>query len=308
MQIHNYYRIFFPFFVIILLMLSGVQQFHPQTKIIKPTNAGSRVSIIVSGKERIYYQLSADKAVVLHVKGPGKLKIITRGQFNSSVNGYWNYSVLYRIDGTEKTKADFNLVKRDAKAMFKDKSLGIPASAENIEIELSRGEHTIELWSQSQNSKIHARFLFTSIKEKKIDWIPLSPIYPNDPVSLVTNEDVFSYYRFSAKKPLKIRITGPTTLRILNRLEINYKMKGAVNYRLQVKEDKAVKNTYMLCSTASDITTYKKPIGKIPGKANEIIINVPAGKHIYEIIPIDEDKKTVLARILFPKQDVKLEE
>ena len=304
----NYFNRSFSFLLVILLLLSGSLQTHSQTNIIKPKNAGAKVSIIVSGKSRTYYQLSNDKAMVLTVKGPGKLKIITRGQFNSSNNNYWNYSVIYRIDRTKKIKADFNQVKRDANAEFKDISLGIPAGGENILIDLDRGEHTIELWNESANPKIHARFIFTEVKEKKIDWIPLSPLYPNEPVSLVTNEDVVSYYRFSSKKPLKVRITGPSTLRILNRLETSYKMKGVINYRIQVKEDKSIKNTYMLNCIGSDVTTYKKSGGKIPGKANEIVINVPAGTHLYEIIPLDKDKNTVLARILFPKQDVKLEE
>jgi hypothetical protein len=291
-----------------LLILSGIQRTHSQTKIIKPKNIVSKVSIIVSGKSRTYYLLTNDNATVLSVKGPGKLKIITRGQFNSSNNEYWNYSVIYRIDGTKKIKVVFNKVRRDANAEFKGVSLGIPAAGENIYIDFARGEHTIELWSESANPKIHARFIFTEGKEKKINWIPLSPLFPNEPVSLVTNEDVVSYYRFSSKKPLKIRITGPTTLKILNRLEASYKMKGIINYRIQVKEDKVLKNTYMLNCIGSDVTSYKKPCGKIPGKANEIVINVPGGTHLYEMIPLDKDKNTVLARILFPKQDVKLEE
>jgi hypothetical protein len=308
MKIQNNFNRSVSFLLIVLVLILGTLQTYSQTKIIKPKIAGVKVSIIVSGKNRTYYQLSNDKVIMLTVKGPGKLKIITRGQFNSSNNNYWNYSLFYRIDGTEKIKTDFNRVNRDANSEFKDKSLGIPAEGENILIDLARGEHTIELWSESASPKIHARFIFTETKEKKINWIPLSPLFPNEPVSLVTNEDVVSYYRFSSKKPLKIRITGPTTLRILNRLETSYKMKGVINYRIQVKEDIIVKNTYMLNCIGSDVTSYKKPCDKIPGKANEIVINVPGGTHLYEIIPLDKDKNTVLARILFPKQDVKLEE
>jgi hypothetical protein len=183
--------------------------------------------------------------------------------------------------------------------------MGFPTVGENIIIELSRGEHTIELWSGSVNSRISTRVLFTEIKEKKIDWVSLSPMYPNEPVSLVTNEDVVSYFRYSTAKPLKIKITGPTTLRVLNRAEFDYKMKGKLNYRVKVKEDNKVKNTYMLCSDRSDITKYKKDGKRTPGKANEIVINVPSGTHTYEIITLD--KYSILARILFPKNDIKLE-
>jgi hypothetical protein len=75
-----------------------------------------------------------------------------------------------------------------------------------------------------------------------------------------------------------------------------------------VKEDKAVKNTYLLSSFRSEVTVYRRGCGKTPGKAREIVITVPKGTHIYEIIPLDKDKETILARILFPKKDVKIKE
>ena len=85
-------------------------------------------------------------------------------------------------------------------------------------------------------------------------------------------------------------------------------MKGRINYRVQVKEDGEIKNTYLLSSVRSEVTSYKKDGEKIPGKAKEIVISVPGGTHIYKIIPLDEDKNSILGRILFPKNDMKLEE
>jgi len=298
------------FLILILIFLLPLNLFSasPKTKVLKPKNASAKVSIIISGKSKIYYPLSFKEPAILITKGPGELKIITRGQLNSQWNNNLDYSVYYRINGAEKIKVDFTNVKQDANAAFENESLGFPGTGKDIMIELGRGEHTIELWKGAENPKINSRFLFTNIKEKKIDWVPLSPLFPNEPVSLVTNEDVISYYRFSATKPLKVKITGPTTIRVLNRLENDYQMKGRINYRIQVKEDGKVKNTYMLNSVSSDLTKYKNDGRRTPGKAKEIIINVPGGTHAYEIIPLDKDKNTVLARVLFPKKDVKLEE
>jgi len=186
--------------------------------------------------------------------------------------------------------------------------LGFPGTGESFVIELNRGDNTIELWCQTERPKIFVRFLFNEIKEKKIDWISISPSFPNDPVSLVTNEEVATYYRFSLKKPLKIKITGPTTLRIFNRVENHYQMKGRIDYRLQVKEDGKVKNTYQLSSIRSDVTVYKKNCGRTPGKAKEILITVPGGTHVYEILPLDKDKDSILGKVLFPKKDIRLKE
>lgn len=293
------------FFVLIFLASNFICFAAPKTKVLVPKNANSAISIIVSGKSYKYYPLSADESLILTTKGSGKLKIITRGHLNSQSGSSLDYVIYYRINGGEKIKSEFKSIKPDNKAAFREVSMGFPTVGENIIVELSRGEHTIELWSGSVNFRISSRVLFTEIKEKKIDWVSLSPMYPNEPVSLVSNEDVVSYFRYSTAKSLKIKITGPTTLRVLNRAEFDYKMKGKLNYRVKVKEDNKVKNTFMLCSDRSDITKYKKDGKRTPGKANEIVISVPSGTHTYEIITLD--KCSILARILFPKKDIKLE-
>jgi hypothetical protein len=277
----------------------------PKTKVLIPKKANGEISIIVSGKSYKYYPLLTDESLVLTVKGPGKLKVICRGRLETKLENSLDISVNYRIDGGKKIRVDFNHVKSDHKSVFKNTSLGLPSLAENIIIELSRGEHTIEIWSGSKKYKISTRSLFTQIKEKKIDWVSLSPLYPNEPVSLITNENVVSYFRYSSIKILKVKVTGPTVLRVLNRFEFDYRTKGKINFRVEVKEDKKVRNTYMLCSDRSDVTRYNRDGKHIPGKANEIVINVPAGTHIYEINPLDQC--SVLARILFPKKDIKLE-
>ncbi len=277
----------------------------PKTKVLIPKNSNGAISIVVSGKSYKYYPLLVDESLILTTKGPGKLKVIVRAHLESQNGKSSNFTINYKINGGKKIEVNFNNVKRDNKSVFKNSSLGFPSVGENIMIELSRGEHTIEIWSGSDQYKISTRSLFTEIKEKKTDWVSLSPMYPNEPVSLVTNENVISYYRYSSAKTLKIRITGPTTLRILNRFEFDYRTKGKINFRLEVKEDKKVRNTFLLCGDRSDVTKYKKDGKHIPGKANEIVINVPSGTHTYEINPLD--KCSVLARILFPKKDIKLE-
>ena len=294
-------------FVLIILTVSSFYcQGVSKTRIIVPKNVSSSIKINVSGKSLKYYPLSNEEANILSVRGPGKLKIITRAQIPGEQKKSLDYFIYYRINGGKKIKVDFNNARADKNASFISKLIGFPSIGENIIVELSRGENTIEIWSGTPNQKIYSRSLFTEIKEKKIDWVKISPMYPNEPVSLVTNEDVLSYFRYSSPKHLKIRITGPTVLRVLNRIEFNYKMKGKINYRVEVNEDKKFINTYMLCSDRSEITRYKNDGKRTPGKANEIVINVPSGTHTYELMPLDN--YTVLARILFPKKDIKLEE
>lgn len=294
-------------FVIFIVFASAFQLMAgSNTKVLKPKNATSKTTIIIWGKSRTYYPLTFTQSTILTVKGPGTLKIITRERVQTQNSQ--DYSVYYSLNGEQKNNIDFRNVTKDSKASFRDKNLGFPGAAGIFTIELGRGENTIEFWRNSEKTLIDARFLFTPLKEKKFKWVSMSPLFPNEPVALVTNEEVYTYYRYSEEKPLKIKVTGPTTLRVLNRIENHYQMKGRINYRLQVKEDKSVKNTYQLSSVRSEVTVYKKGCGRTPGKANEIIITVPGGTHRYEIIPLDKDKNSILARILFPKKDVRLKE
>lgn len=277
----------------------------PKTKVLLPKNASEPVIINVAGKGFKYYSIPSDEFLLYSVRGPGKLKIISRAQLNVNSESSLDYTLYYRINGGEKNKVEFRSVKADNNSFFEIALLGSPCIGENIIIELPRGENSVEIWSGSANQNIYARALFTSIKLKKINWISLSPMYPNEPVSLVTNEDVVTYFRYSSAKPLKLIITGPTTLRVLNRVEFDYKMKGKFSYRIEAKEDNKLKNTYMLLTDRSDVTRYKKDGKRTPGRANEIVINVPSGTHTYEISALD--KCSVLGRILFPKKDIKLE-
>lgn len=300
-----------PKFLILILVLclpfSSLVQ-GSDTKALKPKNAKTKIKTIISGKSKTYYPLQFKEPSIISVRGPGKLKVITRVWFVSDEEQQLDYKLYYRIDGTHENEVEFNNVKRSETVTYKNYSLGVPGIGKNIILELGLGEHTIELWPGTKTPKVAARYLFTKTREKKINWVSLSPLYPKEPVDLVSRENVIHYFRFSKSKPLIVKINGPTILRILNRMENHYYMKGRINYRLQVKEDGDVKNTYLLSSVRSEITSYKNDGEKIPGKAKEIVINVPGGTHIYEIVPLDKDKKTILGRILFPKKDMKLEE
>jgi hypothetical protein len=293
--------------ILILCLPIGLLATDSNTKVLRPINAETKIPTIISGKNRSYYPLPLKDPSIISVKGPGKLKVISRVRFESDVKQTLDYNLCYRIDGTMKNDMEFEGVKRSKNATYKNALLGIPGAGKDLVLELGLGEHTIEFWCETEVPKVAVRYLFTKAKKKKIDWVSLAPLYPKEPVDLVSSENVTHYFRFSRNKPLKVKITGPTILRVLNRMENHFYMKGRINYRLQVKEDGDVKHTYLLSSVRSEVTSYRNNGTKIPGKAKEIVINVPSGTHTYEIVPLDKDKNSILGRVLFPKSDIKLE-
>ena len=293
----------------IILMVSScaVAQSTKKKQYLKPANNTKRVTTVISEKQRSYYSLSSNDASIISVKGPGVLLVKTRGRFTPDENSHKNsYAITYRIDGGSVETETVNGVVRSKNATYRNGALGVPAEPKDLEIELGRGNHTIEFLLPSDDIRVAARYYFLSRKAKKRDWIAFSPIPPSEPVDLISGESSVSYYRFSLQSPLHIEVIGPTELRVLTRMENHYHMKGSIHYRIQVTENKRVINTYQLSSRRSEVAQYKDDKDLVPGKACEFVISVPKGKHNYEIISLDKDKTTVLGRCMIPLMDVKL--
>ncbi|MCX6234777.1 MAG: hypothetical protein NT175_08640 [Bacteroidetes bacterium] len=235
------------------------------------------------------------------------MKVNTRGQFKPEEGDLLKYEVLYTVDGGAQKSVTISAVKRSKMATYSNGTLGVPSQLKDFEIELLRGNHTIEFKLKENIIDVSARYEFTPTKVKKQEWLVFSPMQPSEPIDLISKETTIGYYRFSMEKPLKVEIIGPTELRVLTRTENQYQMKGRINYRVQVKENNIVINTYQLNSKLSEIAVYKDDKALIPGTACEFVIYVPNGKHTYEISPLDKDKSTLLGRLLLPKKDVKLE-
>jgi len=293
--------------ILLILVYSGVSaQSSGKHKYLKPINFQKKVTHIISGKSRSYYSLNAEKSSIINVQGPGVLRVISRGRFVPKAGNKISYEIEYTIDGSEQNKNKVSGAMRAKETTYLNSSLGIPGQLKDFEIELGRGYHTIDFKLKDGTVPVAVRYRFTPTKAKKQEWLAFSPVQPSEPVDLITREKTVCYYRFSMEKPLVVEINGPTQLRVLTRIENHYQMKGRIDYRMQVKENNEVKNTYLLSSRRSEITVYKDHNELIPGKACEFVIIVPKGRHTYEILPLDKDKNTLLGRFLLPKKDVKL--
>lgn len=293
---------------LIFIYSSMTAQSSSKSQAIKPAGFQKKITTVVSGKTRNYYALSTIDASVISVQGPGKLKVNTRGQFRPGENDMIKYTVLYTVDGGEQKSIAVTNAERSMNATYQDGTLGVPGELKTFEIDLSRGSHTIEFKLKEISYNVAARYVFTPSKLVKQDWTAFSPALPSEPVELISKESTTTYYRFSQAKPLKIEIFGPTELRVLTRTENHFQMKGRINYRIQVRENGLVMNTYQLNSKVSEVATYKDVKEMIPGTACEFVVYVPKGKHIYEIQPLDQDKSTLLGRLLIPVKDIKLEQ
>lgn len=271
---------------------------------LKPRDAGGEIAVVSLGKTRTYYALSSRRPAAVEVKGPGDLRILTRARFGPKSKDELDYRIRYRTDGGEEQTLDAEGVGRSEEAKYKDASLGKPGDSKDFVVKIGRGYHTIELILSDSLPRVSARFLYAPRKQKKTRWVAMTPIAPIEPVDLYAGEETAHYYRFSSTKPLKIDIIGPTELRVLTRVENSFNMKGRANYRIQVKQNGQVLQSFQLSSKRSETTTYRNNSKLVPGKAREIVFKVPKGRQQYEIVSLE--KGTLLGQVMFPQKDAKL--
>lgn len=294
--------------LLMALSLPPVMAQSSKTRLIKPTDYQQKVVTVINKKDRSYYQLDATKASVVRVQGPGRLRVISRAMFADAASAKASYSLQYDVDGGEKQTKKFSGIKRASDASYKISAMGAPGIGKDFEIALGRGNHTINFVNNTPAQPVAIRYIFVPGKAKKRDWIPFSPLKPMEPVEIISGESSVTYYRFSNEKPLQVTVIGPTELRVLSRIENHYNMRGRIDYRVQVSEKEKIINTYLLSSSRSDVAAYKENTDLIPGKGCEFVIDVPSGKHTYQITLLDKSDQTVLGRMLLPKKDVGLED
>ncbi len=293
--------------LISLLSIAGIMaQSSRKSRSIKPVNYTKKVTTIINGKNKSYYSLSEANESVINIQGPGKLRVISRARFIPKQEGKLNYEISYTVDGGKPEFEGYSGIAISKEATYKNTKLGVPAQLQDFYIELGRGSHNVAFKLAGKGVPVAAKYIFIPGKSIKQEWISFSPLQPSEPVDLITKESTVKYYRFSADKPLTVQVNGPTELRLLTRIENHYQMKGRIHYRIQVKEKGIALNTYQLSSIRSEVTTYKNDKELVPGKACEFVINVPKGRHTYEVVPLDKDKNTILGRFLLPKKAVKI--
>ncbi|MEM9290653.1 MAG: hypothetical protein AAGD01_03135 [Acidobacteriota bacterium] len=262
--------------------------------------------IFVSGKDRPYRLLRSEKPTLVTVRGPGELRIVTRARFRPRSDNDASYSLRLRINGAEPFDVRFAGVQRSRTAMFRDGTLGVPGRLMDYRLQLRRGFHNIEIQPGPGSPPIYYRTLFEKGKPQRRDWITVTPAASSEEVELVIRESLVTYHRNSPQQPFQLDLIGPTELRIFTRLENSPEMRGRVHYRLQVRIDGEVVNTFQLSSRRSDLATYRDEDSLVPGRAAEIVLPIPAGAHRLEIHSLDPDKSTLLARFMLPKEDLGL--
>jgi hypothetical protein len=288
-----------------LLLTSPGPSFATTWRSIKKVAADDKVTITAGSQSYEYYLLSADKPVSLTIKGPRRLKIVSRYLFAPNEVGQTNYRVAVFVDGQERLRK--SLVAKPREGLSLAERSGGVAHLRRCYIELGKGQHTVDVRAETSGAgRVAARF-FQESRRRKVTYV----LYAPETFGAVRHLQFASgsqstYYQFDNSTPLSFSVIGPTTLQIQTRLDFDHTMNGTQSYSLQIVRDGEPWKVYHYQVKKLTTATYVKRPDILPGTRKTIRLPVPKGRHRYEIRCTRPANCGIAARIRIPEDDLTL--
>jgi hypothetical protein len=255
----------------------------------------NRVKYNIKGNLMTFYVLSRDSATHISVKGPGKLTLTTFARFTSDSPDSLSYTVVYQIDNTDVKVFTANKVSKAGKDVYIQSVGERPSIVKTFSVKVNPGVHDYNFLMLNKSPQVDLRYKF--VPDSVIEWNDKPSLNDTSEVDIkIDRSSTKSYYRFSAESPQKFTVKGPTSLRVLTRLEFNYTMQGLISYRVCVKRNDTIIGTYKLDGYPSQEAQYTNNKKLIPGSLQEFYLEVPAGDNSYEFTLMDK-KFTSLIRV-----------
>jgi hypothetical protein len=287
----------------IALLLVSVNSLYAAWGTVREVDGAKRTLITVNEKNRAYWQVEKGSAASIEITGPAVLRVISRTPWKSKYRK--NKQVFsWQIDSNAATTVNHSLRKSKA-ARLKDGRARVSASRSD-EIIIPPGTHKISFNVLGNTSnKIFLRFKRKFVHPipsgSNIDKLVIGECESRD---VIVGETKTRYNVLQSGKKCSVEVIGPTFLKVISRLDWNPTLSGKQRYMLRIIEDGALKNTYVLNGVRSDVAAYGGKIDSVPSKGEVIYVEVPAGKHTYEVEFKDSGREVNL-RFLIPRESLR---
>ncbi len=260
--------------------------------------------IQISGKTRAYYVLNGNNTIQVKVKGPTRLRILSRAVLEADQDSA-DYRYVAKRDGAKKSIPVRHRSRIFENGSISGESSGSFTSSRSRIIDVPRGEQ-VYTFSLPRNSKqtVLLRFARESKEFAEGDKVvAMTPISYTTRVDITTREETSAYYRVGGSDKAMLKLIGPATLKVLNRIEFDQNMSGRQKWRVQIIEDGKIKATHSFSAKQSQVTSYRESAPYVPSRAETFFVEVPEGEHEYEF-RLPDNHRTVLFRYLLPEKQL----
>lgn len=273
-------------------------------KSFRPDKSPNSVKAFVMGKRLTYHPLKKGEEILVTIEGPTRLRVLSRVEFGKETAGEKSYYLRYERDDGKKGKFRRSAIASHTAVLADNQAIHLGASR-SIYLKVPEGKHTYRFFVGSKAPyRLYLRFYERKASvETKSEHVAFAPLKSTQTVSLIVKEEEVTYYRIGEADSVSLSVIGPTTLKILSRLEFGPTMFSEQKFRVQVLEDGKEKGLFPLRSKPSEVAEYGTMSGKVVGKAASFFIEVPRGKHEYRFKVLDNGR-SALMRFFIPREDL----
>ncbi len=269
-------------------------------KAFSPSDNGKSVMLKSDSKQYRYFVLEKGESIGFEVKGPTRVKIRTRALLPEKASS-GDYSVIVwegeKSRGGRKVSVTASKVNIDG--------TGKVGVARDIFIKVPRGKHKFSVTVQSENvDKVFLRFYQEKKKKKKQTYVPFHPYEYANKVKLKSGKSSISYYIIDENGGTRLKVIGPTKIKIYCRANFDPTMKEKSKFTLGVFENGETVKKFSAVTKKSTRSLFTDLPELIPSKLHTYILEVPKGEHVYEFKKINSMPNSLAARFKIQKSSL----
>jgi hypothetical protein len=279
----------------------GTKAAKVQYRVFAPSGAGKSVFLKSGTRLQKYSVIDKGTTLGFDVVGPTKVKIRTRAEFRPDVaevtyeGQVWEGDRL--VDG-RKVKVP------TSKLTLPGQSMGI-GNARDIIMKVPKGKHSYRLWLTSEMvDRYYVRFYQTKRPQKMPEYIMFRPYAFVKELSLTGGKVVTTYYLVDGNGGATLSIVGPTILQVYCRANFSKDVKGNSKYTLGVFEGGKQARVFEGTCKQAPKGVFKELPDMLPSTLQKFTLDVPAGKHIYELKKINSAAPSLSVRFKIMKKSL----
>lgn len=271
---------------------------------LRPQSQAGKICIRVGAQEFDYSALDDKKPARFSVRGPKRLKIVTRYVFGAEDSGSPRYVLKVRIDGMEELSKAFHGEILANAGLCGRRDADVSALRRTY-VDVPTGLHDVEIYAETRASGRIAGRIFRESRSKGPRMVNYSPEGFDGVYELqFASGSLSTYYHFSEDAPLRFEVIGPTKLQIDTRLDFDHSMNGSQSYELEIHQDGEVLSRFFYHTKKLTGAAYVERPRILAGERKRMRLTVPKGLHEYEIHCVGPANCGVAAKIRIPEADL----
>jgi hypothetical protein len=297
-------RLFLTTLIGLMVLMAVDADAKTRWRLMEAAREPGRACVTIGGEAVAYCRLDADEPAVVRVKGPRRLKIVSRYLFGEGEDDSANYRLNVAIDGEPR----FEKPERSSTVggLQTCDDGGRVGALRRSYVSVPSGWHDVQVTSEAPDGGVIAARFLRELKSKPIRWISYAPERFAGVGHLQFDSGQRStYYRFDDVQPLAFKMSGPSTIEVWTRLDFDHTMSGTQPYGLEVMLDGEPWRTFHFDSTKLASAAWIERPSVLPGQRKTMRLKIPSGTHRIEIHCLKPEACGLAAKIRIPERDIR---